>query len=88
MARVEFNPAISSLSGRLGEVTYRHYADGTVIAAKTPRLNPDRIAGPAQLAWRRRFKDAVRRSPNGCCKNLPRARPISISWPPVVPWRA
>src|SRR6266498_4158050 len=61
MARIVLNPAIQIISGDVGGFVYRQQEDGSVIVAKMPLTDPDRIPTEAQAQHLQRFKEASAR---------------------------
>lgn len=61
MARIILNPAIQIISGDVGGFVYRQQADGSVIVAKPPLTDPDRVPTEAQAQHLQRFKEASAR---------------------------
>ena len=56
MARVTLNPVLEGLRGKVGDLVFKRYGDGTIISRK-PTVTGEPTEG--QLAQRNRFTDAV-----------------------------
>ncbi len=61
MARIILNPAIQIISGDVGGFVYRQQDDGSVIVARPPLPDPDRVPTEAQAQQLQRFKEASAR---------------------------
>jgi len=61
MARIVLNPAIQIISGDVGGFIYRQQEDGSLVLAKQPLPNPDRVPTEAQAQQLQRFKEACAR---------------------------
>ena len=59
MARVKLDPMFLSISGTLGDVVFRHHADGSVSMCKKSLPAPGFVPSPAQVETRARFKAAA-----------------------------
>ena len=58
MARIQLNPMILSLSGKIGGRIYRHNADGSTSLCKLPSHDPNRVLSERELQTRKRFTRA------------------------------
>ena len=58
MARIQLNPMILNLSGKIGGAVYRHNADGSTSLCKLPSRDPNRVPSQRQLQVQKRFTQA------------------------------
>ena len=58
MPKIKLNPAISSISGSLGDIVFRRAGNGYVIICRKPDMSHV-VHSPAQLAHQQRFRLAV-----------------------------
>jgi hypothetical protein len=58
MAKIKLDPMFSGMSGKFGGLVFRQRPDGTTTVSRAPAKSNNKPS-PAQLAQRRRFKEAT-----------------------------
>ena len=58
MAKIKLNPMFNGFSGKIGGLVFRQTADGRTFVSRAPAKS-NKAPSPAQLAQRRRLKEAA-----------------------------